>query len=205
MEERWINPIAWDLNLVERLRLAGWRNFQVDCEGGAMDERYIFAMAQLGRLGAIDPVFRIPANGRYLFDKAIKFGARRLMLSGGYTREGLEDMLRALGTRAHAGADAAAACYVMIESAAELAAIDQIASMENVTGIHFGLFDLSRDLGIADWRDVSVWERHLSEAMDRVRAMDKTCGSYCLPSWRASGYVRRLNVQSYAADEFCRF
>ncbi|WP_028603015.1 hypothetical protein [Ottowia thiooxydans] len=196
----WINPISWDLNLVNKLKKVGWSHFQVDCEGGCVDERYLQAMTMLEQHGVLNPIFRIPPNGAYLFDKIKKFGGRNYLISGGYTLEFIEYISSSLTDHG----ETKTGIYVMLESRADFSLIESIAKMPNVFGFHFGLVDLSKDFRIEDWRDVSAWPDRLASVVSTVRAHGKTVGSYFLPEWKNSVFQDQLNVRSFSADEFCK-
>ncbi|CAM3983996.1 hypothetical protein [Bordetella tumulicola] len=200
MTQAWINPIAWDLNLTHQLLKAGWSHIQVDCEGGFVDERHLFAMVLLQKAGVLTPIFRIPPHGEYLFDKVLKFGGTQFLLSGGYTYQFIEG----ISTKLAESGEPSANIYVMIESAQELESAPQLSSLPHIRGFHFGLVDLAKESKVDDWRNVNVWQRGLASAIAQIKKEEKTCGSYFLPTWRGSEFEAQLDICSYSVNEFCQ-
>lgn len=200
MPQTWINPIAWDAGLTHKLLAAGWSHIQIDCEGGCVDERHLLMMAHLYKSGLLTPIFRIPPQGVYLFDKVLKFGGTQFLLSGGYTHEFVEDISRKLTEHG----DSSANVYVMIESKKELESFSQLSSLPHISGFHFGLVDLAKATQMTDWRNAHTWSKTLASAITQIKREGKTCGSYFLPAWRGSDLEAQLDICSYSVDEFCR-
>lgn len=200
MPQTWINPIAWDVNLTHKLVKAGWSHIQIDGEGGCVDERHLLSMAILQKAGVLTPIFRIPPHGAYLFDKILKLGGTQFLLSGGYTHAFVKDVSQKLVEHG----DSSANIYVMIESRHELESSSRITSLPYITGFHFGLVDLAKESGTADWRDAQMWQEKLAIAISEIKKEGKTCGSYFLPLWQGSEFEAQLDICSYSIDEFCR-
>ena len=90
----------------------------------------------------------------------------------------------------------------MIESRASIASIEAIAQVAGVSGVHFGLYDLCKERGIANWRDVSALPSELLDHAQALTSRGLTAGTYMLPQWRGTHWPRHFDVLSYTLPEF---
>jgi len=71
----------------------------------------------------------------------------------------------------------------LLESQAALDRIEQIAAIPQVGVMELGPFDLSRDLGVADFRTNPSFLELLDSQVRRIAATGKGAGLYMLPEW----------------------
>lgn len=196
MQEHWINPVAWSPKLVDHLVAMGWRAFQLDLEGGFFSEDSIAWIIDSVRAKSLELVVRVPADQAALARKLCKLGARRFLVPGVQSTDQLARYVDGLRE-----ADDSARVLPMVESLAWLERLPELA-IEGVTGVHFGLVDLCRDLKIAAWRDVRQLPASVLDRAQSAAAHGLTVGSYMLPQWREADWPRHFDVLSYALPEF---
>jgi 2-keto-3-deoxy-L-rhamnonate aldolase RhmA len=197
MKEHWINPVAWSPRLVDQLIGKGWKTFQLDLEGGFLPEDTIaWAIDYVHARGA-GLIVRVPADDLSLLRKLAKYGVRRFLAPGfASVRE-----LQAYASAAREFSDAVG-IVAMIESRALMDEIGSIARIEGVSGIHFGLVDLCKEMGVALWRDLDSLPDAVTEHAGKAAAQGLTVGTYMLPQWRGTHWPRHFDVLSYVLSEF---
>ncbi|OUM02616.1 aldolase/citrate lyase family protein [Variovorax sp. JS1663] len=197
MPEQWINPVAWAPKLIDQLMGRGWKTFQLDLEGGLLSDDTIgWAIGFVQARGA-ELVARVPADQLPLMRQLARHGVGRFLVPG--CADAVEVEALARGLRAQAPS---ARIVAMIESLSLMREVPQIARVEGVGGVHFGLVDLCREMGIARWRDADQLPREVLDRAGEARALGLTAGSYMLPAWRGTPWPAHFDVLSHLLAEF---
>jgi 2-keto-3-deoxy-L-rhamnonate aldolase RhmA len=197
MKEHWINPVAWSPRLVDQLIGKGWRTFQLDLEGGFVPEDTIAWVIDHVRAKGAGLIVRVPTDDLPLLRKLAKYGVSRFLAPGFESVSALQEYARSARDFSHA-----VGIVAMIESRALMDEIGDIARVEGVTGIHFGLVDLCKEMGIAHWRDVSSLPGAVTEHARKAAEHGLTVGTYMLPQWRGTNWPQHFDVLSYVLSEF---
>jgi 2-keto-3-deoxy-L-rhamnonate aldolase RhmA len=88
----------------------------------------------------------------------------------------------------------------LLESQAALDRIEQIAAIPQVGVMELGPFDLSRDLGVADFRTNPSFLELLDSQVRRIAATGKGAGLYMLPEWASrlrDAPLELVNIGAY--------
>ncbi|WP_162487150.1 MULTISPECIES: aldolase/citrate lyase family protein [unclassified Variovorax] len=175
----------------------GWRTFQLDLEGGLHSAETIAWAIDHLRACAGELVVRVPADDLPLLRKLARLGCRRFMVPGFSSIGELQAVVRSVRECSDE-----ARIVAMVETAALMDAIATIARIEGVSGVHFGLVDLCRDMGVDDWRDVDQLPREVIAHAGEARTRGLAVGTYMLPPWRDTHWPRHFDVHSYVLSEF---
>jgi len=159
--------------------------------------------SMLAQLQAIEPspsqaVVRLPHGDAALIKQALDIGAQTLLIPMVETREQAEALVRAVhypprGMRGVGAALARASAFgtikgylttagdeicllVQIETLKGLAALDEITSVDGVTGVFIGPADLAADMGHLGNPGAPEVQKAVTDALSRIRALGKASG-----------------------------
>jgi len=170
----------------EAMAAAGFDYLYVDQQHGLMDNPAMLSVFQGICAAGCAPVTRVPANRPEAIGIALDLGAMAVMVPDVESAADAASAVAACrfpprGTRsygvmrshivfgsAHPGVLESVACVVMVESAAGLARLDEIAATEGVDAIMVGPNDLALSLGVelsGDWMSAGV----LLSAIKQIR------------------------------------
>ena len=188
----------------EAAAAAGASYVVVDQQHGVVDPSALLTMLQAITAGGAPSMVRVAANDPFVIGHALDLGAHGVIVpmveSGAaaaravaacrYAPEGI----RSFGAlRGGGGSAARPLCLVMIETAAALEAVDEIAATPGLDGIYIGPSDLSLSLGLTP--TLRLEHPPILAALDRVReACDGAgilCGLHCLAAEDAARYRER--------------
>jgi 2-dehydro-3-deoxyglucarate aldolase len=211
--------------VAEALACAGFDFLVIDGEHSPVDTTDTVALLQAIAAGGSQPIVRVTDNTTWLAKRALDAGAATLLLPmvasadearravaamrypqrGNGGQRGVAGIVRAarfgLAADYVQTANEAACTIVQIESAAGVAASDEIAAVDGVDALFVGPADLAASLGhLGDSRHPEV-----QQAIDRVlvaaRRQRKAAGIFAGSAAEASDYAARgFTLVSLAAD-----
>ena len=177
---------------------AGFDWLLIDGEHGPNDLRSILAQLQVIASSASHPVVRLPHGDAALIKQVLDIGAQSLLIPMVESREQAEAVVRAVhypprGMRGVGAALARASAFgtikdylptasdeicllVQIESLKGLAALDEIASVEGVTGVFIGPADLAADMGHLGNPTAPDVQKAVTTALSRISKLGKASG-----------------------------
>jgi 4-hydroxy-2-oxoheptanedioate aldolase len=156
-------PTAMTAEIVAQ---AGFDWVCVDWQHGAMDAESVAAVVHMLSTHGTAPVVRVPANEAWLIQKALDAGAYGVIIPMVDSRDDAQRAIAACrfapeGGRSFGPFRAASVvssepelvnrrvfCIVMVETAAGLEAIDEIATTPGLDGIFIGPWDLTLSMGL---------------------------------------------------------
>ena len=193
---------------------AGWDSVTLDAQHGHFDEAAILRTLQALSASVPRRLVRVLANEPGPIGRMLDFGAdgvivpmvnsageaRALADACWYPPRGRRSFgpglaaLRA-GTLPYAQAAAAISVFAMIETAEALAAVDDIAAVDGVTGLFVGPNDLAMAMGLPPGSDRE--EPAMLDAFETIlaaaRRHGKATGIYCA----TPAYARRMAAQGF--------
>lgn len=177
---------------------AGFDWLLIDGEHAPNDIRSVLAQLQAIAPSTSNPVMRLPHGDPALIKQALDIGAQTLLIPMVETREQAEALVRAVhypprGIRGVGAALARASAFgtikdylgtagdevcllVQIETRKGLAALDEITTVEGVTGVFIGPSDLAADLGYLGNPTAPEMQETVTGALARVKALGKAGG-----------------------------
>lgn len=178
---------------------AGFEFGILDCEHGSFDAETVAAMANVAAGTAVDLWVRVPAIAREYVGRYLDAGATGIvapMVDSVEQAQALVQMTRypPVGTRgisvtrAHAGyvvaslpdylseANQRIEVYAQIETRVALAAVDEIAAVDGLTGLLVGPNDLLGDLGAPGQLDHPALREAVVTVVETARAAGKSSG-----------------------------
>jgi len=214
------SPIA-----AEALACAGFDFLVVDGEHSPADTMDTIALLQAIAAGGSQPVVRVAENAAWLAKRALDAGsptllfpmvasaddARRAVASIRYPQQG-RDGIRGVAVVVRAArfgllpdyvheANAAACAIVQIESAAGVAAADEIAAVDGVDALFVGPADLAASLGhLGDSGNAEV-QRAIDRVLAAAQRRRRAAGIFAGSAAEATAYVARgFSLVALAAD-----
>ena len=177
---------------------AGFDWLLIDGEHAPNDIRSALRQLQAIAPTASHPVVRLPVGDVVLIKQALDIGAQTLLIPMVETAEQAAELVRATrypprGIRGVGAALARASAFgtigdylatadeqicllVQIESVTALAALDEIAAVEGVTGIFIGPADLAASMGYLGNPGAPAVQLAVTTALARIRALGKAAG-----------------------------
>jgi len=137
----------------------------------AKEYHYVSRLLDIGAMGVMLPMVASAEEAREIvsWTRYPPAGRRGAMFGGAH-----DDFLGGDIARKMAQADARTLVLAMIETEAGVAAVDEIAAVEGIDGLHLGQFDLSLSMGIAGQTD----HPRIAEAVSAMLAAAERHGKF---------------------------
>jgi 2-keto-3-deoxy-L-rhamnonate aldolase RhmA len=191
----WLNPLAYTPVILRKLVGSGWRHLMVDLEHNFLSEEVLTQALTTIEAAGGSAIVRPPDLSRGPFRRCVEAGARRLLLPGVVHAEQVEELAAAAMEMGHV-----VELIPLLESEASLRNLRNFQTMQHVSTLHLGPYDLARDMQ-RNWRELAEMGAVLRDALASIRGIGKRSGCYVIPEWFDGFPFEHLDTVSVGIHE----